>query len=178
MTERIDKVAEAARGQDELKRCPSDGEKAKRSSRETAWLNGRGYDKEYCTECGVCGFATRYYDTPEEADAAWNRRCGEDGWEAEQAYAKLYGTLQKQHFALLDAVKGVRDEMRAESNKAYFTSQDECWTREMQERLATKSVIYGKIKKALTYIIEDSTSTDTGHAGHGAKENDNAKTPE
>jgi len=62
---------------------------------------------------------------------------------------------QKQKPALLDAVREVRDWARDESNKAYVASQDECWSREMQERHALLCITYGKIKKALTRIIDE-----------------------
>ena len=96
--------------------------------------------------------------------AAWNRRRGEVKHN-EEAISRLHVQCLQltdecnegatKHAALLDAVRGLRDWARDESNKAYVASQDECWSREMQERHALLCITYGKIKKALTRIIDE-----------------------
>lgn len=70
---------EAKMGEIKLKPCPFCGGKAK-------FALGERYREEHkqsndWIECSSCSVETAYFDTPEEAAEAWNKRAGQEAVE-------------------------------------------------------------------------------------------------
>ena len=79
--------------------------------------------------------------------------------------------LVRQYAALRARVGRVRDEMNKESKRTYEISQNEYNSRELQKRFASICIVYGKIRTALTRILDEDgggRASDTVTARVGA----------